>query len=117
TPDAEAVDADQLAALCAAGEAQIVVPNVAGMSYAEAEAALVSLGLHVTPIFEDSPLGATTDADPVTKQGTAPGAVVACDAGVTVGVAFQPGPLHVVQDGESLASISEAGGPTVQELA
>lgn len=85
---------------CDAGATQIELPNVAGMTYRDAAAELTRLGASPEPLLELTPWGTTTDADPVVNQRTA----------------FQPGPLHVVQNGDTLASIAAAAGLTVDQL-
>ena len=103
---------------CAVTGAQALVPNVAGMSYADAVAALASAGLEPNALRELPPPGETaTDADyTVMNQRTAPGTITSCSAVIDIVVAYRPGSLYVVQDGDTWKSIAGSQGITLEEL-
>ena len=103
-------------ASCAEGATEISLPNVAGLSYFDAAAELTRLGVTPQAMLEHTPLGTSTDADPVVNQRTPPGANIDCGAIVELVVAFNPGPLHVVQPGDTFASIAAAEGLTIDQL-
>lgn len=103
---------------CTITGAEVLVPNVAGMPYADAVAALASAGLEPNPVRELPPPGETaTDADyTVIRQRTAPGTTTSCGTIVDITVAYRPGTLYVVQDGDTWESIAASQGITVEEL-
>ena len=103
-------------ASCAEGATEISLPNVAGLSYRDAAAELTRLGAAPQAMLEQTPGGTSTDSDPVVNQRTPPGATIDCGATVELVVAFNPGPLHIVQSGDTFTSIAAAGGLTVDQL-
>ncbi len=103
---------------CANPGEQTSVPNVAGMPYADARAALASAGLEPNALQEHPPPGViSNDADyAVMRQKTAPGTTTSCGTIVDIVVAFRPGILYVVQDGDTYESIAAAQGITLDQL-
>lgn len=107
-------------ATCASGASTAVLPLVVGMSYDDAARTLEQAGFGVEPRFENSPAGTADGDDPVMNQLTtghpAPLEPATCGVSIPLTVAFQPGPLHLVQNGETYPSIAEAEGIDVDDL-
>lgn len=103
---------------CAITGAQALVPNVAGMPYADAVAALASAGLEPNALREFPPPGETaTDADyAVVRQNAAPGTTTPCGTIVDIVVAYRPGILYIVQEGDTYESIAASQGITLEQL-
>ena len=107
-------------ATCASGGLTAVVPLVVGMSYDDAARTLEQAGFGAEPTFENSPASTARGDDPVVNQ-LATGRPVplepaTCGLSIRLTVAFQPGPLHLVQNGETYPSIAEAEGIDVDDL-
>jgi len=102
---------------CSITDAQSLVPNVAGMSWVDAAADLLTAGFEPNALPElPAPL-ATPDADYVIiRQAAAPGAIAPCGATVDIIVAYRPGILYVVQDGDTYESIASSQGITLEQL-
>ena len=102
---------------CVAG-AQALVPNVAGMPWADAAAVLATAGLEPLSLPElPAPLNATDpDLYVIIRQATAPGTITSCGTIVDITVAYQPGILHIVQDGDTYESIAASQGVTLDQL-
>ncbi len=103
---------------CAITGAEALVPNVAGMPYADAVAALASAGLEPNALREFPPPGENArDADhAVVRQNTAPGTLASCGTIVDVTVAYRPGILYIVQEGDTYESIATSQGITLDQL-
>ncbi len=97
---------------------QASVPNVAGMPKAQAVAALAQAGLEPNARQEHPPPGvSSTDADyAVVRQNTAPGTTTSCGTKVEIVVAYRPGALYVVKEGDSYQSIAASQGLTLDQL-
>lgn len=103
---------------CATTGAPALVPNVAGMAWVDATAVLTSAGLEPLPLPElpapiDTP---NPDLYVIIRQATAPGTITSCGTVVDVTVAYQPGILHIVQDGDTYESIAASQGITLEQL-
>ncbi len=107
-------------ATCASGGLTAVLPLVVGMSYDDAARTLEQAGFGAEPTFENSPAGTANGDDPVVNQLTTghpvPLEPATCGVSIPLTVAFQPGPLHLVQNGETYPSIAEAEGINVDDL-
>lgn len=107
-------------ATCASGGSTAVLPLVVGMSYDDAARTLERAGFGAEPTFENSPDGTAGGDDPVVNQLTtghpSPLEPATCGVSIPLTVAFQPGPLHLVQNGETYPSIAEAEGLDLDEL-
>jgi hypothetical protein len=103
---------------CTSPGAQALVPDVAGIPYAAAIAILTSEGLEPNALREVPPPGETaTDADyAVVRQNAAPGTRTPCGTIVDITVAYRPGILYVVQEGDTYQSIAVAQGISVEQL-
>lgn len=102
---------------CSTGS-DVTVPNVAGQPYSEAVDALVASGLTPNPMRELPPPGesATPASYSVIRQDTIPGASIACGAAIDITIAYRPGILHVVQEGDTWASVASDQGISLEEL-
>ena len=103
---------------CSSTNAQSVVPNVAGMSWVDAADVLLAAGLASSALPElPAPTG-PFDADlyVIIRQATIPGTTVPCGTTVDITVAYRPGTLYVVQDGDSYQSIAASQGITLEQL-
>ena len=103
---------------CSQPGVTVTVPNAAGMAGDAAIALLNGTGLRPDQLQEALPNGVVTKpADfAVVDQGLAPGAVVACGSAIRIVLAYKPGPLHVVQQGDTYDSIAASEGLTVEQL-
>ncbi len=106
------------APICAGTGAQVLVPNVAGMPYTDAVAALASAGLNANARREFPPGGVTAiDADyAIIRQDTVPGTKTSCGALVTLTAAFRPGPLYIVKEGDTYEWIAASEPTTIEQL-
>lgn len=103
---------------CSSTNAQSVVPNVAGMSWVDAADALLAAGLASNALPELPAPFETPDADlyVIIRQATIPGTAAPCGTTVDITVAYQPGTLYVVQDGDTYQSIAASQGITLEQL-
>jgi hypothetical protein len=103
---------------CSSTNAQSVVPNVAGMSWVDAADALFAAGLASNALPELPAPFETPDADyyVIIRQATVPGTAAPCGTTIDITVAYQPGFLYVVQDGDSYQSIADSMGITLEQL-
>lgn len=103
---------------CTITGAQSLVPNVAGMSWVDAAAALAAAGLEPNALPELPPPLETPDADyyVIIRQETAPGTIAPCGTIVGITVAYRPGVLYVVQEGDTYESIAASQGITLEQL-
>jgi LysM domain/PASTA domain len=104
---------------CAITGAQALVPNVAGMPWVDADAALVTAGLEPNALPElPAPLEDATDADyyVIIRQETAPGTITPCGTTVDITVAYRPGTLYIVQEGDTYESIAASQGIPLEQL-
>ncbi len=102
---------------CAITGAQALVPNVAGLPWVEAADVLATAGLEQNALPELPPPLETPDADYVIiRQAKAPGTTTSCGAVVDITVAYRPGPLHTVQEGDTYESIAASQSITVAQL-
>ena len=102
---------------CAITGAQALVPNVAGMPWGDAAAVLTTAGLQSNPIPELPAPFETPDTDYVIiRQATAPGTITPCGTTVDITVAYQPGTLYIVQEGDTYESIANSQGITLEQL-
>jgi hypothetical protein len=103
---------------CSSTNAQSVVPNVAGMSWVDAADALLAAGLASNALPELPAPFETPDADyyVIIRQATVPGTAAPCGTTIDITVAYQPGILYVVQDGDTYQSIAASHGITLEQL-
>ena len=103
---------------CSSTNAQSEVPNVAGMSWVHAADALLAAGLASNALPELPGPSDAPDADlyVIIRQATIPGTTAPCGTTVDITVAYQPGTLYVVQDGDTYQSIAVAQGITLEQL-
>ena len=103
---------------CAITGAQALVPNVAGMPWVDAAAVLATAGLEPNALPELSPPLETPDADyyVIIRQATAPGTITSCGTVVDITVAYRPGVLYIVQEGDTYESIAASQGITLEQL-
>ena len=103
---------------CAITGAQALVPNVAGMPWVDAAAVLATAGLEPNALPELPPPLETPDADyyVIIRQGTAPGTTTSCGTVVDITVAYRPGILYIVQEGDTYVSIATSQGVTLEQL-
>lgn len=103
---------------CAITGPQVLVPNVAGMPWEDATAVLAAAGLEPLPLPELPPPLDTPDPGlyVIVRQDTAPGTSKSCGSVVAVTVAYRPGPLYLVQDGDTYESIAASQGITLEQL-
>ena len=106
------------APICAGTGAQVLVPNVAGMPYTDAVAALASAGLNANARRESPPVGVTAiDADyAIIRQDTVPRTKASCGALVTLTAAYRPGPLYIVKEGDTYEFIAASEPTTIEQL-
>jgi hypothetical protein len=103
---------------CAIG-AQVVVPNVAGMTWVHADVVLATAGLESYALPElSAPTENARDADyyVIVRQKTAPGTITSCGTIVDIMVAYRPGILYIVQEGDTYESIAASHGITLEQL-
>ncbi len=104
---------------CASASTPALVPNVAGLPWVDAAAMLEAarLGSNALPELP-GPAVEATDADlyVTVRQDTAPGTITPCGTTVDIIVAYRPGILHIVQEGDSFESIAASQGLTLDEL-
>lgn len=102
---------------CSAGS-DVTVPDVAGQPYSEAIDTLLTAGLIANPARELPPPGETaTAADySVVRQNTMPGASSACGTAIDIVIAYRPGILYVVHEGDSWASVASDQGISLDQL-
>ncbi len=103
---------------CAITGAQALVPNVAGMPWVDAAAVLATAGLEPNALPELPPPLETPDADyyVIIRQATAPGTTTSCGTIVDITVAYRPGILYIVQEGDTYESIATSQGITLEQL-
>ncbi|MFN6118813.1 MAG: LysM peptidoglycan-binding domain-containing protein [Actinomycetes bacterium] len=103
---------------CSSMSSQSVVPNVAGMSWVDAADALLAAGLAPNALPELPGPSDAPDADlyVIIRQATIPGTTAPCGTTVDITVAYQPGTLYVVQDGDTYQSIAASQGITLEQL-
>ena len=103
---------------CSSANAQSVVPNVAGMSWVDAADALLAAGLASNALPELPGPSDAPDADlyVIIRQATIPGTTAPCGTTVDITVAYQPGTLYVVRDGDTYQSIAASQGITLEQL-
>lgn len=102
---------------CAITGAQAVVPNVAGMPWGDAAAVLTTAGLQSNPLPELPAPFETPDTDYVIiRQATAPGTITPCGTAIDITVAYRPGTLYIVQEGDTYESIANSQGITPEQL-
>ena len=103
---------------CAVTGAQALVPNVAGLPWADAAALLATAGLEPNALPElPPPLETSTAADYyIIRQTTAPGTITPCGTIVDITVAYRPGILYIVQEGDTYESIAASQGITLEQL-
>lgn len=103
---------------CAITGAQALVPNVAGMPWVDAAAVLATAGLEPNALRELPPPGetATDDDYAVIRQKTAPGTTTSCGTIVDLTIAYRPGILYIVQEGDTYESIATSQGITLEQL-
>jgi len=102
---------------CAITGAQAVVPNVAGMPWGDAAAVLTTAGLQSNPLPELPAPFETPDTDYVIiRQATAPGTTTPCGTTIDITVAYRPGTLYIVQEGDTYESIASSQGITPEQL-
>lgn len=102
---------------CSSGS-DVTVPDVAGQPYIEAIDTLLAAGLIANPARELPPPGETaTAADySVVRQDTMPGASSSCGTAIDIVLAYRPGILYVVQEGDSWASVASDQGISLDQL-
>jgi hypothetical protein len=103
---------------CAITGAQALVPNVAGMPWVDAAEALTTAGLEPLSLPE---LPAPLDTpDPglyvIIRQRTVPGTITSCGSVVDLTVAYRPGVLYIVQEGDTYESVASSQGLTLEQL-
>lgn len=103
---------------CAITGAQALVPNVAGMPWVDAAAVLETAGLEPNALPELPPPLETPDADYyiIIRQDAAPGTITTCGTTVDITVAYRPGILYIVQEGDTYQSIAASQGITLEQL-
>ena len=103
---------------CAITGAQTVVPNVAGLPWVDAAAVLEAAGLESNALPELPAPFETPDADyyVIIRQGAVPGTIAPCGSTVGITVAYRPGVLYVVQEGDTFESIAASQGFTLEQL-
>ena len=104
---------------CAITGAQALVPNVAGMPWLDGAAVLATAGLDSYALPElPPPLETAPDADyyVIMRQETAPGTITSCGTIVDITVAYRPGIIYVVQEGDTYESIAASQGITLEQL-
>ena len=103
---------------CSSMDTQSSVPNVAGKSWVDAAADLLAAGLAPNALPElPAPLE-TPDADyyVIIRQATEPGTISPCGTTIDITVAYRPGILYVVQDGDTYESIASSQSITLDQL-
>jgi LysM repeat protein len=103
---------------CSQPGVTVMVPNVAGMAGDAAIVLLDGTGLRPDQLRELLPNGVVTKpADFVAvSQDLDPATAVGCGSPIRIVLAYKPGPLHVVQLGDTYDSIAGAAGITVKQL-
>jgi len=102
---------------CAITGEQAVVPNVAGMPWGDAAAVLATAGFQSNALPELPGPFETPDTDYVIiRQATAPGTITPCGTTVDITVAYRPGTLYIVQEGDTYESIAASQGVTLDQL-
>lgn len=103
---------------CAITGAQALVPNVAGMPWADAAAVLETAGLEPNALPELPPPLETPDADyyVIIRQETAPGTITPCGSIVDITVAYRPGILYIVKEGDTYQSIAASQGIMLEQF-
>jgi LysM repeat protein len=101
---------------CGDGTGETSVPNVAGMQYDMAIDTLnaAGLGSEVVPSIPDA--ASATYGYVVAKQGTIPGATVACGDVVVLTVGDRPKINYTIQSGDTWESIASAQGVPIDDL-
>ncbi len=101
---------------CAISGPRVLVPDVAGMPWEDAVAVLAASGLEPLPLPELPPPASDPDSYVIVRQNTAPGKGTLCGSVVALTIEYRPGPLYVVQDGDTYESIAASQGITLDEL-